>query len=82
MSTTKIELTIDEVVVHGLDELQRDSFRLELQRELARVLESYAALGGIGAPSGLRALRSETAREDSGPVAAQVARAVRAALEG
>ena len=85
MSMRKLELIIDEIVVHGSAVLDRDRFRVQVEQELGRILRQQGGLPGLTEPTGLRAVapvQTITAAPGQTPRAAHVAQAIHGALKG
>lgn len=85
MSVGKLELIIDEIVVHGSGGLDRDRFRIQVEQELGRILRQEGGLPGLTEPTGLRAaapVQTVTAAAGQTPSAVHVAQAIHGALKG
>jgi hypothetical protein len=83
MNPGKIELVIDEIVVQGIEILDRDRFRAQVELALERMLEEEGGLPALAESTGLRVVapvQTVTAAPAQIPCAAQVARAVHGSI--
>jgi hypothetical protein len=84
MNGGKVELIIDELVVHGTAGLDRGRFAAGVERELAHLIREAGGLSDIAEPTGLRlGAPAQTIHSAPGraPEAAQMARAIHGALK-